>query len=145
MRMYHSGEYTSYLTLFCLNPQVPADKCWTWAAGFFERRIDWFLTFDDPSLTKATPGRGTSCQDQNTRRISPPPPAPPPKEVIFILNRQLAFKVFFVSVFIFTTVLSHWNFSRRKFRLLSPGKASCNRVALPNLQCMPGVTWTSGS
>ena len=31
--------------------------------------------------------------------------------------------------FFFTTVLSHWDFSNRKFRLLSPGKASCDGVA----------------
>ena len=33
----------------------------------------------------------------------------------------------------FTTVLSHWDFSHGKFRLLFPGKASCDRVTLPNL------------
>ena len=40
--------------------------------------------------------------------------------------------------FFFTTVLSQWDFSRGKFGLPSPGKASCNRVALPNLGCMLG-------
>ena len=38
--------------------------------------------------------------------------------------------------FIFTTVLSEWEFSHEKFGLLSRGKASCDRVALPNLRCM---------
>ena len=33
-----------------------------------------------------------------------------------------------------TTVLSPWNFSHRKSRLLSPENASCDRVALPNLR-----------
>ena len=56
---------------------------------------------------------------------------------------------------LFTTVLSQWEFSHGKFGLLSPGKASCDRVALPNLLCMLGVfsvsvihqtlTWTTGS
>ena len=32
--------------------------------------------------------------------------------------------------------LSHWDFSREIFRLLSLGKASCNRVMLPNQRCM---------
>ena len=39
----------------------------------------------------------------------------------------------------FTTVLSQWIFSNGKFGLLSPEKASCDRVALPNLRCMLGV------
>ena len=33
---------------------------------------------------------------------------------------------------LFTTVLSQWDLSRGKFRLLSQGKASCDRVALPS-------------
>ena len=40
-----------------------------------------------------------------------------------------------LSVF-FTTVLFQWDFSHRKFGLPSLGKASCDRVALPNLRCM---------
>ena len=35
-----------------------------------------------------------------------------------------------------TTVLSQWDFAHGKFGLLSPGKASGDRVALPNLRCM---------
>ena len=60
-----------------------------------------------------------------------------------------------LSLLIFTTVLSQWDFSRGKFGLLSPGKASCDRVALPSLRCMLGdfsvsiihrtLTWTTGS
>ena len=46
---------------------------------------------------------------------------------------------FFLFLFLKTTVLSHWDFSHGKFKLLSPGKAGCNRVALPNLLCMLGV------
>ena len=42
-------------------------------------------------------------------------------------------------ILIFTTVLSHWDFSHEKFGLLSPGKASCDRVELPNLQCLLDV------
>ena len=45
----------------------------------------------------------------------------------------------FFFLFFFTTVLFQWDFFHGKFRLLSPGKASCNRVALPNLLCMLGV------
>ena len=41
--------------------------------------------------------------------------------------------------FFCTAALSYWDFSHGKFRLLSLGKASCNRVALPNLRCMLGV------
>ena len=40
---------------------------------------------------------------------------------------------------LFTAVLSQWDFSHRKFGLPSPGKASCNKVALPNLGCMLGI------
>ena len=39
----------------------------------------------------------------------------------------------------FTTVLSQWNVSQRKFGLPSLGKASCDRVELPNLRRMLGV------
>ena len=38
-----------------------------------------------------------------------------------------------------TTVLSHWDFSPGKFGLLSPGKVSCDRVAVLHLRCMLGV------
>ena len=34
---------------------------------------------------------------------------------------------------------SQWAFSNGKFRLPSPGNASCYRVILPNLRCMLGV------
>ena len=40
---------------------------------------------------------------------------------------------------LFTTVLSQFDISHGKFGLPSLGKASCDRVALPNLQCMPGT------
>ena len=40
-------------------------------------------------------------------------------------------------IFIFISVLSHWDFSRGKFRLLSQGKGSCERVALPTF----GACW----
>ena len=42
-------------------------------------------------------------------------------------------------LFFFRTVLSLWDFSHGKFGLLFPGKARCDRVALPNLRCMLGV------
>ena len=41
--------------------------------------------------------------------------------------------------FFLTAVLSRWDFSYGKIWLLSPGKASCDRVALPNPRCMLGV------
>ena len=44
-----------------------------------------------------------------------------------------------VVVELFTTALSKSNFSRRKFGLPSPGKASCDRVVLPNQGSMLGV------
>ena len=48
---------------------------------------------------------------------------------------------FFKHIFSFTffsTILSQWDFSHRKFGLPSLGKASCDRVALPNLRCTLG-------
>ena len=42
----------------------------------------------------------------------------------------------FLFITFFTTVLSQWDFSHRKFGLPSMGKASCERVALPNLRCI---------
>ena len=53
-----------------------------------------------------------------------------------------------------TTVLSHWISPMGKIGLFYQGKASCDRVALPNLRCIPGVlvylihrtlTWATGS
>ena len=38
-----------------------------------------------------------------------------------------------------TGVLSHWDFSQREIRVVFPGEASNDRVALPNLRCMLGV------
>ena len=46
---------------------------------------------------------------------------------------------FLLLFLLFTTVLSQWDFSHGKFRLLSPGKAHCDRVAPPNVRCMLGV------
>ena len=54
-----------------------------------------------------------------------------------IVAEPFLFTFFFF--LLFTTVLSQWDFFCGKFRLLSLGKASCNRVALPNLLCMLGV------
>ena len=51
----------------------------------------------------------------------------------FVSNHKRVFFVFF------TTVLFHWVFSHGKLGLLSLAKANCDRVALPNLQCMLGV------
>ena len=54
-------------------------------------------------------------------------------------------------IFFFTTVLSHWDFSRGNFGLRCPEKPSRDRVALPNLRCMlvsvsrihRTLTWTT--
>ena len=54
-------------------------------------------------------------------------------------TRQKLHDFFFFFFTIFTTVLSQWDFSHQKFRVPSLGKASCNRVVLPNLECMLGV------
>ena len=47
---------------------------------------------------------------------------------------------FVVVVFFLTTVLSYWDFFLRKFGLLPSGKVSCDRVALPNIRYMMGVS-----
>ena len=47
-------------------------------------------------------------------------------------NRRKKKKTFLTNVF-------RSDFSHGKFGLLSPGKANCNRVALPNLRYMLGV------
>ena len=54
------------------------------------------------------------------------------------MSRQ-TLDLFFLFLFLFTPVLSQCDFSHGKFWLISPGKASCDRVALPNLRCMLGV------
>ena len=70
----------------------------------------------------------------------------------------LLFPIFFSLIFfyiLFTIVLSQSDFSQGKFGLPSPGKANCDRVALPNLRFMlrafrvsiihRTLTWTTGS
>ena len=62
---------------------------------------------------------------------------------------------FFTFSLYFLQLFSKWDFSLGKFGLPSPGKASCHRVALPNLRCLLDVsvfpyfqrilTWTTGS
>ena len=66
------------------------------------------------------------CMSLVCRDSLPPPPSPRTQ--------------FFTLFFFLTTVLSQWYFSHGKFWLLSPGKANCDRVALPNLRCMLGVS-----
>ena len=59
-----------------------------------------------------------------------------------ILRKSLSYGTAILLLFLlllFTAVLSEWDFSHWKFRLLFPGKASCDRVVLPNLLCMLGV------
>ena len=63
---------------------------------------------------------------------------------------------FFVVVFpfsFFTTVLSQWDFSHEKFRLLSHGRATCDHATQPMVHagCFSvstihaSLTWTTGS
>ena len=57
---------------------------------------------------------------------------------IAVKDHELIHTAVFLFSF-FTATLSHWDLSYGKFGLLSPEKASCDRVALPNLGCMLGV------
>ena len=59
-----------------------------------------------------------------------------PKSAQRILLLVLSLCIFFFS---FTSVLSYWDFTHGKFGLLFPGKASCDRVTLPDQRCMLGV------
>ena len=45
----------------------------------------------------------------------------------------------FVLFFKQVAVLPHWDFSNGKFGLLSLGKASCDRIVLPNIEHMLGI------
>ena len=45
----------------------------------------------------------------------------------------------YIEVKLTSAILSQRDFSHRKFRLLSQGKAGCDRVALPNLLCILGA------
>ena len=60
--------------------------------------------------------------------------SPPCSEKTAIVTHYFVFYLL-----LFTTVLSQRDFSEGKFGLPSPGKASCTRVAPPNLGCMLGV------
>ena len=65
---------------------------------------------------------------------------------LFGIHQSFALSLFFT--WLFTTVLSQWDFLHGKFGLPSPGKASCDRVALPNLRRMLGVLefpWSTDS
>ena len=57
------------------------------------------------------------------------------------VHRYCTHSVYYSShiAFLFTTVLSQWDFSHGKFGLPSLGKASCDRVALAHLGCLLGV------
>ena len=52
---------------------------------------------------------------------------------------QIRFLLFFFLVFL-QLYCPIWDYSHGKFELPSPGKASCDRVVLPNLWCMLGVS-----
>ena len=56
----------------------------------------------------------------------------------FLMQLQLTHAQTF-DIFIFTTVSSQWDFYRGKFGLPSPGKASCDRVALADPLCILGA------
>ena len=45
----------------------------------------------------------------------------------------------YLFIYYVTTVLYHRDLSHGKFRLFSPGKANCDRVALLNQPCKLGV------
>ena len=55
------------------------------------------------------------------------------------LKGTSSLRTYYFSILLFTIVLSQWDFFHGKFRLPSLGKASCDRVMLPNLWCMLGV------
>ena len=55
--------------------------------------------------------------------------------VLWLLWMLISFFLFFFFFF----VLSHYDFSHGKFRLLFPGKVNCNRVMLPKPRCMLSV------
>ena len=69
-------------------------------------------------------------------------------------KRKSFFFFFFSFLFFLTTGWNFRDFSHGKFELFSPGKASCDRVALPMLRSILGVfsvslvhrtlTWTTG-
>ena len=50
------------------------------------------------------------------------------------LGMDVSSRMYAIEDFFFTNILSQWDFSLGKFDLLCLGKASCDRVALPNLQ-----------
>ena len=53
-------------------------------------------------------------------------------------QEQLFIYLFIYFVYYFLQLYCY-DFSHKEFRLLFPGKASCNRVTLPNLWCMLGI------
>ena len=57
--------------------------------------------------------------------------------LLLIFKTQSTSKDFFF----LTPVLFHWDFSHGKSSLLSRGKASCDRVVIPDLRCMLGVSF----
>ena len=54
--------------------------------------------------------------------------------VFFVAVRIIIIIINNIIIIIITTLLSHWDSLHGKFGLLSPGKASCDKVALPNLE-----------
>ena len=59
--------------------------------------------------------------------------------IIFTFPAINCICIFCVCIFVFYDCIVQLGFSHEKFGLLSPGKASCDRVALPNLPCMLDV------
>ena len=57
----------------------------------------------------------------------------------FLDQKSAKIVSFDLNFFFFSTSLSQWDFSHGKFRLPSPRKAICDRVALRTLRCMLGA------
>ena len=62
---------------------------------------------------------------------------PDERPLFFQIKPTLSVRLFFWGGY--TIVLSYWDFAQGKVRLLYQGKASCDRVMLPNLWYMLGV------
>ena len=58
---------------------------------------------------------------------------------IYVAIVEVDLFYFYFYFLLFTTILSQWDFSHGKLGSLSPGKASYDRVSLPNLGCMLDV------
>ena len=89
------------------------------AHRLFDGKKDWRLNYENiPTVIFSHPPVGTVGMSQG------------------MINR--IWIIGFLCVFFNYNCIVPLGFFPGKFRLLSPEKASCDRVALPNLQCMLG-------